>query len=63
MFVPHRKHTDGPPRPVTGDSFTLLCVDDVRTSQETTYAPQQTLTGMAFLVYIDGVRTSQETHL
>jgi hypothetical protein len=32
MFVPHRKH--GPLWYVTGDRFTFLHVDDVRTSQE-----------------------------
>jgi hypothetical protein len=32
MFVPHRKHMS--PQPVNGDSFTVLYVDDVRTSQE-----------------------------
>jgi adenosine/AMP kinase len=32
MFVPHWKHT--PSRPVTGDSFSILYVDDVCTSLE-----------------------------
>jgi hypothetical protein len=33
MFVPHRRHTS--PLFVTGDIFTVLYLDDVRTSQET----------------------------
>jgi hypothetical protein len=32
MFVPHWKHS--PPLPGIGDSFTVLYVDDVRTSLE-----------------------------
>jgi hypothetical protein len=32
MFVPHWKHS--PPLPGNGDSFTVLYVDDVRTSLE-----------------------------
>jgi hypothetical protein len=39
-----------------GDSFTIVFVDDVRTSQETScYGDSFTS------VYVDGVRTSQET--
>jgi hypothetical protein len=34
MFVPHRKHL-WPSTACYGDSFTVLCVYDVRTSQET----------------------------
>jgi hypothetical protein len=34
MFVPQWKHTYGPPRPVMGIAL-LLCVNYVRTSQET----------------------------
>jgi hypothetical protein len=36
MFIPRRKH--GPLRYVTGDSFTFLYMNDVRTSQETSLA-------------------------
>jgi hypothetical protein len=57
MFVPHRKH--GPPRYLTGIAFTLLYVDDGRTSQEawTTTLPY----GDSFtLLYVDDGRTSQE---
>jgi hypothetical protein len=35
MFVTHSKHAYGPPRPVNGNNFTFLYVDDVRTSLET----------------------------
>jgi hypothetical protein len=35
MFVPHRKHICGPPRPVTGIVSLSSYVDDARISQET----------------------------
>jgi hypothetical protein len=35
MFVPHRKHTYGSPRPVMELALHFLCVDDVRTPRET----------------------------
>jgi hypothetical protein len=47
MFVPHRKHAYGPPRPVTGiDLFPY--VDDVCTSQETHL---RAVTGIALLQF------------
>jgi hypothetical protein len=48
MLVPHRKH----PWAFTacyGDSFVILYVDDVRTSQETTYGTLRPLTGTDLL--------------
>jgi hypothetical protein len=63
MFVPHRKHTYAPLWPVTGDSFTLLYVDDVRTSQKThLWAPTACYGNSFTFLYVDDVRTSQETH-
>jgi hypothetical protein len=38
-----------PPLPVTGDSFTPLYVDDVRTSQEAPLQTAATVTGIALL--------------
>jgi hypothetical protein len=47
-----------------GESFTLLYVDDVRTSQETNLWTITGCYGDSFtLTYADYVRTSQETHL
>jgi hypothetical protein len=45
-----------------GDSFIILCVDDVRTSQETQpMGPHGVLRGYVYFLYVDDVRTSQET--
>jgi hypothetical protein len=59
MFIPHRKHL----RASTAcyeDSFTLLCVDDVHTSQETQDSTD--CYGDSFaLLCVDDVPTSQET--
>jgi hypothetical protein len=47
-----------------GDSFTLLYVDDVRTSQEThLWASVARYEDSFTIVYVDDARTSQETHL
>jgi hypothetical protein len=47
-----------------GDSFTLLYVDDVRTSQEAHLWASTASYGDSFtLLYVDDVRTSQEAHL
>jgi hypothetical protein len=44
------------------DSFTVLRVDDVHTSQETHSCPSTAFYGNSFtLLYVDDVRTSQET--
>jgi hypothetical protein len=46
------------------DSFTFLCVDDNRTSQETHVCASRACYGGSFtFIYVDYVRTSQETHL
>jgi hypothetical protein len=50
-----------PLQSVTGDRFTFLCVDDVRTSQETHASAVSYGDDFTFL-YVDDVRTSQETH-
>jgi hypothetical protein len=57
MFVPHWKHS--PPLPGNGDSFTVLYVDDVRTSleaQSSTVCYRDSFTAL----YVDDVCTSQE---
>jgi hypothetical protein len=59
MFVPHWKHS--PPLPGNGESFTVLYVDDVRTSLEAqafTVCYRDSFT----LLYVDDVRTSLEAH-
>jgi hypothetical protein len=62
-MVPYRKHTYGPPRPVSGDGFTFLYVDDVCTSQERHVCVSIACyrDGFTFLYVDDG--TLQETHL
>jgi hypothetical protein len=57
MFVPHRRQAS---TVFYGKNFTLLYVDDVRTSQET--QASTVCYGENFtLLYVDDVRTSQET--
>jgi hypothetical protein len=47
-----------------GNSFTVLYVDDVHTSQETCLWASTAFYGDSFdFLYVDDVRTSQETHL
>jgi hypothetical protein len=47
-----------------GDSSTFLCVDDVRTSQETYLWTSVVSYGDSFaLLYVDDVRTSQKTRI
>jgi hypothetical protein len=54
MFVLHRKHG------LLRNLFTLLYVDDVRTSQETHLWASAPCYGDSFtLLYLDNVRTSQ----
>jgi hypothetical protein len=50
MFVPHKKHTYGPPRPIMGILLLFLYVDDVRASQEA-YGPPQLVAGILFILY------------
>jgi hypothetical protein len=46
-----------------GDSFTFLCVHDVRTSQDTHLWPSTASYGDSFTrLYVDDVRTSEETY-
>jgi hypothetical protein len=44
MLVPNKKHTHGPPRPVTGIAL-FSYVDYVSTSQETHYGPPRPVNG------------------
>jgi hypothetical protein len=63
VFVPLRKHSYGPPRPVTGIAY-FLFVDDVRTSQETPLWASTACYGDSFtFLYVAGVRILQETHI
>jgi hypothetical protein len=58
MFVPHRKHLWAPTA-CNKDSFTVLYVDDICTSQEA--QASTACTGDSFnVLYVDDVRTSQE---
>jgi hypothetical protein len=61
MFVPHRKHTYGPPR-LDGNGLNFLYVDDVLTSQETHLLSSTAGYGDGFTsLYLDDVTASQET--
>jgi hypothetical protein len=51
-FVTHRKHTYGASTACYRDSFTVLCVDDVCTAQETPVDLYSLLTGIALLFYV-----------
>jgi hypothetical protein len=62
MFVPHRKHIWAT-TVCYGDSFTLLYVDDIRTSQETPMGFRVCYGDSFTLLYIDDIRTSQDTHI
>jgi hypothetical protein len=63
MFVPHRKHIYGPPRPVAGIAL-LFLVYDVRTPQKThVWASTACYGDSCAFLYGDDVRTSQETHV
>jgi hypothetical protein len=63
IFVPHRKHTYGPPRPITGIAL-FFYVDDVRTSQEAHLWTSTACYGDSVIIlYVDNVLTSQEAHL
>jgi hypothetical protein len=57
MFVPHREHTYGLPRPVTGIA-SILYIDDVRTSQDTNqWASTASYENIfRFFYYVDDVR-------
>jgi hypothetical protein len=62
MFLPHGRHTYGPPQPVDRDSFTVLYAGDTRTSQETHLQASTACYGASFtFLYVDDTRTSQET--
>jgi hypothetical protein len=60
MFVPHWKHS--PPLSATGDSFTVLYVDDVRTSQETHPRASTTCYGDSFTL-LNGGDNEEVYHL
>jgi hypothetical protein len=57
MFVPHRKHTCGPPRPVIGITFFPLLKSWVIQNFITINRDNFTF------LYVDDVLTSQGTHL
>jgi hypothetical protein len=50
-FVPQSKHIFGLPGPVTGIALLFyIYVDDVRTSQQTTYGPPRPVKKITFLL-------------
>jgi hypothetical protein len=61
MFIPHRKHTYGPPQPVMKIVLLFYVVDD-RTSQELHLWASTTCYWDGFtILYVDDIRNSQET--
>jgi hypothetical protein len=49
MFVPHRKHTCGPPLPVTGIALLFYMQMMFVSHRKHTYGPPQPVTGFAFI--------------
>jgi hypothetical protein len=63
MFVPYRKHMCVS-MACYGDSFTFLCVINIRTPPKTCLWASITCYGDSFIFqYVNDIRTSQETHL
>jgi hypothetical protein len=62
MFVPHRKHLWASTA-CYGHSFTLLYVDDVRTSQETPMGLHGLLWGIALRSYMQMIFVRQRKHV
>jgi hypothetical protein len=63
MFIPHRKHTYGPPRTVNGISLLFICGLCSYLSGNTAMGFHGLLWGMALLyLYVDDVCTSQEAY-
>jgi hypothetical protein len=63
MFLPHRKHTYGPPRPVTEIALVIYTYMLFLPHRKHTYGPSRPVTRIARYLYVDDVPTSQETHL
>jgi hypothetical protein len=62
MFIPHRKHTYGPPRHATG--IALLCIGRyVRTSQVTYLWIPGLVTGTALLILFCGKEEFVDCHV
>jgi hypothetical protein len=64
MFVPHRRHTYGPPSPFT-EIAVLFYVDNIRNSQETKYGIPRPVTGRAlyFRMYMLFVPQRRNTYM
>jgi hypothetical protein len=63
MFVPRTKHTYGPPRPVTGVSFTFECRLCSYLTENTPMRLHGLSRGDIYIIHVDDVLTSHETHL
>jgi hypothetical protein len=64
MFVPHRAHTYGPPRPITGIALFFIYVDNVGTSQDTQVRLPTAYYWDSFtILYADDVITSEKTFM
>jgi hypothetical protein len=64
MFVPRRKHTYGPPQPVTGRALLIIYVNDVPASQEAHLRASTACYEESFAyIYVNDVPASQEAHL
>jgi hypothetical protein len=64
ISVPHRKHTYGAQKACQRDSFTFLCVNDVRTSQEISEYASMAYYGNSFIfIYVDDIYILGRAHL
>jgi hypothetical protein len=62
MFVPHRKHTNGHPRPVKGIALFLYIQIMFVHHKKHVWASTPCYGGNFAFLYVDDVRTAQETH-
>jgi hypothetical protein len=63
MFVPHKEHTCGPPRPLTGISLIFMRRWCSYLTRNTTVGLHGLLRGYLYFLCVDDVRTSQGTQL
>jgi hypothetical protein len=63
MFAPHRKHTDGPPRPVTGIALLSYMHLMFVPHSKQLWACTACYGDSFIFLYVDDVRTSQEARI